>query len=143
MSLGSMYAKICRQVLTDPVNGNILWRKIEAMPEALGTRIIEGRGSRITVLLREVRRDFHRPHPGKGVLRYRVREAGAFHADTVAALMAAFEKTVDHYLGICADLGREPTKPYSGKFNVRLQPRPPGGGGSMNRFVSEALERSV
>ena len=77
-----MHAKIYRQVLTDPVNGNIPWRKIEAMPEALGARIIEGRGSRITVLLRGVRRDFHRPHPGKEALRYRVREVRGLLAET-------------------------------------------------------------
>ena len=83
VSLGSTHAKTYRQVLTDPVNGNIPWRKIEAMPEALGARIaIEGRGSRITVLLRGVRRDLHRPHPGKEALRYRVREVRDLLAET-------------------------------------------------------------
>ena len=80
-----------------------------------------------------------------------VREAGAFHADTVAGLTQAFEETVDHYLEICAGLGQEPAKPYSGKFNVRLQPDLHAAvaaaaarrGVSMNQFVSEALERSV
>ena len=42
---------------------------------ALGAEIIEGRGSRITILLNGIRRDFHRPHPGKEALRYRVIDA--------------------------------------------------------------------
>ena len=74
MALSSTHIKTYRQIVADPVNGNIPWRKIEAMLEALGARIIEGRGSRITVLLQGVRRDFHRPHPGKEALRYRVRD---------------------------------------------------------------------
>ena len=82
MSLSGAHAKTYRQVLTDPVNGNIPWRKIEAMLEALGARIIEGRGSRITVLLLGVRRDFHRPHPGREALRYRVRGVRDLLAET-------------------------------------------------------------
>ena len=44
-----------------------------------------------------------------------VREAGAFHADTVAGLTEAFEETVDHYLEIFSDLGQEPANPNISK----------------------------
>ncbi len=62
-------------IFSEPIAGNTEWRKIEALFIALGAQIIEGSGSRITVLLNEMRADFHRPHPGKEALRYRVKAA--------------------------------------------------------------------
>jgi hypothetical protein len=58
---------------SDPVMGNTEWRRIEALLVAVGAEIVEGSGSRITVLLGDLRADFHRPHPGKEALRYRVK----------------------------------------------------------------------
>ena len=77
-----------------------------------------------------------------------VREAGAFHADTVDGLEEAFHETVDHYLDMCAHLGQTPEKPYSGKFNLRLTPdlhaavaaAAARSGKSMNQWVTEKLE---
>ena len=50
-------------VFTDPIPANIKWRDIEALFVALGAELIEGRGSRVTVLLQGARATFHRPHP--------------------------------------------------------------------------------
>nr|WP_319513828.1 type II toxin-antitoxin system HicB family antitoxin [uncultured Cohaesibacter sp.] len=33
---------------------------------------------------------------------------------------SAFQELIDDYLETCADLGREPNKPFSGSFNVRI-----------------------
>ncbi len=65
-------------IFTDPVNGNLEWRKIEALFVALGCEIIEGNGSRVTFLLNGERADFHCPHPNKEALRYRVLDARGF-----------------------------------------------------------------
>jgi hypothetical protein len=61
-----------------PVNGNLEWRKIEALLIALGVQIIEGDGSRVTFILNGKRADFHRPHPGKEALRYQVKAVREF-----------------------------------------------------------------
>lgn len=65
-------------IFADPINGNIEWRRIESLLLALGSEMIEGSGSRVTFLLNGQRADFHRPHPGKEALRYRVRDVRLF-----------------------------------------------------------------
>jgi hypothetical protein len=70
--------KTLAAIFSDPVNGNLEWRRIEALFMALDAELIEGRGSRVTFLLNDARADFHRPHPGKEALRYRVKAAREF-----------------------------------------------------------------
>ncbi len=70
--------KTLQAVFTDPVNGNIEWRKIESLFKSSGCEIIEGRGSRIAVVYKDMKATFHRPHPGKEALRYRVNAARDF-----------------------------------------------------------------
>ncbi|MCK5323864.1 MAG: type II toxin-antitoxin system HicA family toxin [Desulfobulbaceae bacterium] len=70
--------KTLQAVFTDPVNGNIEWRKIESLFKASGCEIIEGSGSRIAVIYKGMKATFHRPHPGKEALRYRVTAARDF-----------------------------------------------------------------
>jgi len=67
-----------RAVFTDPVNGNIEWRKIEALFLALGAVRTERAGSAVSFVLNDVRADFHRPHPDRAALRYRVKDARSF-----------------------------------------------------------------
>ena len=45
-----------------------------------------------------------------------------FHGDNVDALRKAFEEAVDDYLDCCADMGKEPLKPFSGKIMLRVAP---------------------
>lgn len=47
-----------------------------------------------------------------------------FHGESVAELKAAFEEAVEDYLETCRKLGREPSRPYSGQFRLRLAPEP-------------------
>lgn len=57
------HQKTLEQIFFRPVSGNIKWRDIEALFEALGAEISEREGSRIGVRLFGDRRVFHRPHP--------------------------------------------------------------------------------
>lgn len=50
-------------IFTRPTSANVKWRDIEALFDALGARIEEAEGSRVTVELFGVVRVFHRPHP--------------------------------------------------------------------------------
>lgn len=54
-----------QQIFEDPIRSNIHWQDIEALLNALGAQISEGRGSRVRVALNGVRAVFHRPHPEK------------------------------------------------------------------------------
>ncbi len=70
--------KTYETIFADPVNGNIEWRRIEALFIALGAVRTEGRGSAVSFVLNDVRVDFHRPHPDEAALRYRVKDARNF-----------------------------------------------------------------
>ncbi len=65
-------------IFTDPVSGSLQWRLIESLLVSLGAVLVEGRGSRVCFVLNGRRADFHRPHPGKEALRYRVRAVREF-----------------------------------------------------------------
>lgn len=65
-------------MFTDPVNGNVEWRHIEALLLALGATKDEGQGSAVTFFLHGRRIDLHRPHPNKEALRYRVKAVREF-----------------------------------------------------------------
>ena len=49
-------------------------------------------------------------------------DAVVFEAETAAEVRAAFEGAVDDYLAFCAEIGKDPDRPFSGRFNVRLTP---------------------
>ena len=73
--MNSKHRKTLKAIITDPVNGNIEWRKIEALFLALGAVRTERAGSAVSFVLNNVRADFHRLHPDKEALRYRVKDA--------------------------------------------------------------------
>ena len=70
--MNSKHRKTLVAVMATPVNGNIEWAHIEALLLALGCRVIEGPGSAVTFEHQGRKANFHRPHPGKEALRYRV-----------------------------------------------------------------------
>ena len=74
----SKHLKTLKAIFAEPVNGNLEWRKIEALFIALGAEKDECKGSAITFFLHGKRIDFHRPHPNKEALRYRVKAAREF-----------------------------------------------------------------
>lgn len=80
-----------------------------------------------------------------------IRDVIGFHGESVAELRAAFEEAVDDYLATCKKLEKEPNKPYSGQFRLRLAPElharaamlAETRGKSLNTWVSEVIEKSV
>lgn len=70
--MNSKHRQTLQAVFSDPVAGNIEWRRIESLLVALGCERVEGRGSRVTFVKGELKASFHRPHPGKEALKYRV-----------------------------------------------------------------------
>jgi hypothetical protein len=78
ISMNRRHRKTLTAVFATPISGNIEWRKIEALFKAAGCEVIEGSGSRITILYKGQKATFHRPHPGKDALRYQIRAAREF-----------------------------------------------------------------
>jgi len=78
VSINPKHRKTLEAVFSTPVNGNLEWRKIEALLIALGSQMIEGDGSRVTFILNGKRSDYHRPHPSKEALRYRAKAVRDF-----------------------------------------------------------------
>ena len=72
------HGRTLQAIFADPVNGNIEWRRIEALFLALGATRMERMGSAVSFELNGAVAQFHRPHPDKAALRYRVKDARAF-----------------------------------------------------------------
>jgi hypothetical protein len=48
-----------------PERSDISWTSIESLIKSIGGELSEGRGSRVRVVLNNVKAVFHRPHPHK------------------------------------------------------------------------------
>ena len=71
--MNSKQKKTLEAIFSNPVNGNLEWARIEALLVAAGYRVIEGSGPSVTFEKDGMRAYFHRPHPQKEALKYRVR----------------------------------------------------------------------
>lgn len=77
-----------------------------------------------------------------------LRDVVTFEATNVGELATAFQDSVDDYLELCRKRGKEPEKPYSGKFLLRVDPRvhrdiamaAAYAGKSFNAFTGELLK---
>jgi hypothetical protein len=54
-----------RSIFKDPPLANVKWADIESLFRSLGAEISQGNGSRIRVILNDVKAVFHTPHPRK------------------------------------------------------------------------------
>jgi len=80
-----------------------------------------------------------------------IRDVIGFHADNVTALRAAFEEAVEDYLIYCAECGRAPQRPASGKISLRIPPEVHAAvtvaadvsGKSVNQWISDTLAQAT
>jgi hypothetical protein len=85
--MNSKQRKTLEAIFSKPMPKTLPWNDIESLFRAIGCRVIEGEGSRVSfrfILEREdkpaeaFREDFHRPHPGKEARLYQVEAARKF-----------------------------------------------------------------
>ena len=50
------------------------------------------------------------------------RDVITFQGSTVKEIKKAFRGSIDDYLAFCKERNEEPERPFSGKFNLRLDP---------------------
>ncbi|WP_237133774.1 type II toxin-antitoxin system HicB family antitoxin [Pseudohongiella sp. O18] len=76
-----------------------------------------------------------------------VNDVVSYQGDTVPEIEKAFKDAVDEYLELCQEIGRDPDKPFTGSFNIRIKPeqhralavRSANSGESINHIVAQAI----
>ena len=79
------------------------------------------------------------------------RDIIGFHGDTISEVTESFHAVIEEYLEDCKHKGKDPNKPYSGKFNLRLSPQLHSKiaaaavktGKSLNQWVVDELEKAT
>jgi predicted HicB family RNase H-like nuclease len=74
-----------------------------------------------------------------------------FQGASVKEMKKDFQEAVDQYIRDCAELGREPGKPFKGRFPARINPELHRKAAfmalkqniSLNKYVERALEQAV
>lgn len=76
--MNNKHRKTLESVFTDPMSGNLPWDRLEALLVAAGCQVIKGSGSSVTFEKNGRRAYFHRPHPQREALMYRVKAVREF-----------------------------------------------------------------
>ena len=76
--MNNKHRKTLDKIFSVPVCGNLPWNEIEAFLVAVGCNVVEGSGSSVTFEKNGRRAYFHRPHPQREALIYRVEMAREF-----------------------------------------------------------------
>ena len=61
--MNKKHNKTLELIFKIPPPSNVRWGDIEALLRSLGAEISEGSGSRVRIVLNDVKAVFHRPHP--------------------------------------------------------------------------------
>ena len=80
-----------------------------------------------------------------------IRDVITFQGKTVAEIRKALRESVDDYLAFCKERDEEPNKPFSGKFNLRLDPElhkqvyiaAKQHKMSLNQWIAEAIKHHI
>lgn len=76
-----------------------------------------------------------------------VNDSLSFNAKSVNEIIDAFHQSIDEYLELCKEIGKNPDKEFKGMFNIRISPdlhkklyyKAEEEGISMNSFIERAL----
>jgi predicted HicB family RNase H-like nuclease len=80
-----------------------------------------------------------------------IRDVITFQGSSVAEIKKAFKESIDDYLDFCKKRREEPEKPFSGRFNLRLDPElhrqihitARQHKMSLNQWVTEAIKHHI
>lgn len=106
--------------------------------------MMEYKGYRSTVIFDAEAGVFHGEVMG-------TRDVVTFQGTAVDELVQAFHDSVDEYLSFCKERGKEPDKPFSGKFALRFSDAEQhrkvasaaaASGVSLNAWIIDAIQRA-
>jgi len=66
------------RIFEKPERSDISWSDIESLFIAIGAEVSEGKGSRVRVILSDVKAVFHRPHPQRVTNKSTIRSVRRF-----------------------------------------------------------------
>ena len=74
-----------------------------------------------------------------------------FESEKASEIVQAFQEAVDDYLTLCDEIGKDPIRPFTGTFNVRIKKKlhkkavfsAHVKGVSLNQFVQESIELNL
>nr|WP_296959015.1 type II toxin-antitoxin system HicB family antitoxin [uncultured Mediterraneibacter sp.] len=80
-----------------------------------------------------------------------IRSLISYEADNAKELISDFHNSVDEYLNMCEEEGKEPDKAYKGSFNIRISPQlhkqlvicAMDHNTTLNGYIQEVLEKAV
>ena len=78
MALRMKHQSTLSEIYAEPTRANIHWNDVETLLIALGAECSEGKGSRLRVVVNDVKAVFHRPHPEKEASKSMVRSIRRF-----------------------------------------------------------------
>lgn len=76
--VNSKQRKTLVAIFSAPTDGALEWGRVESLLMAVGCRRIEGSGSSVTFEKGGIKAYFHRPHPHRECLKFRVNAARDF-----------------------------------------------------------------
>ena len=79
------------------------------------------------------------------------RDVITFQGSSIAEVRQAFADSVDEYLAVCSERGRQPDRPFSGRIPLRLSPKVHRAaaaaakteGKSLNGWLAETVGRAL
>jgi hypothetical protein len=63
--VNAKHQKTLTLIFENPVRSDVNWADIVALLKYMGAEISQGKGSRVRIVLNDIRAVFHRPHPGR------------------------------------------------------------------------------
>ena len=76
--MNKTHRKTLEAIFQQSVPKSLEWKRIEALFQFIGAKVIEAAGSRVRFEFKGVIGTFHRPHPQKEAKPYQVRDARSF-----------------------------------------------------------------
>ena len=73
--MNSKQRKVLTGIFLKPTSASLVFADIESLIKALGGKVFEREGSRVSIQLLGEEWRCHRPHPGKEAKRYQVEQA--------------------------------------------------------------------
>lgn len=79
------------------------------------------------------------------------RDVITFQGKTVVEIKKSFRESIDDYLEFCSERGEQPDKPFSGKFNLRIEPElhrkvyiaAKSHNVSLNQWIADAIKHHI
>lgn len=80
-----------------------------------------------------------------------VNDSLTFEGQTVHEVVSAFHETIDEYIALCQEIGKQPEKEFKGTLNIRMSPdlhrsaaiSAAQSGTTLNQFIVNAISNSV